>query len=80
MKLITFYKAQKTKRGAFITAMKDRNLGKLNKRSDGLPFPSSEASITSDASTAVGSNLSDLRPLNANIIASNTQNVNYCSF
>ena len=69
-------KNNNTKGVSVITAMKDRKLGKLNKRSDGLPFPSSEASITSDASTAVGSNLSDLRPLNANSIASNTQNVN----
>lgn len=59
-----------------ITAMKDKSLGKKNKRLGGLPFPPYGANITSDVSTAAGSfKIPDFQPLNANI-ASNTQNVN----
>ena len=56
--------------------MKDKSLGKINKRLGGLPFPPYGANITSDVSTAAGSfKIPDFQPLNANI-ASNTQNVN----
>ena len=80
MKLITLYKAQKTKRGAFIIVMKE-NLQGRKKRLGGLPFPPYGANITSDVSTAAGSfKIPDFQPLNDDSIASNTQNVNYCSF
>ncbi len=59
-----------------ITAMKDRSLGKINKRLGGLPFPPYEANITSDVSTAAGSKIPDFQSLNINRIASNAKKVN----
>ena len=54
------------------TAMKDKSLGKINKRLGGLPFPPYGANITSDVSTAAGSKIPDFQPLNKNITLSQT--------
>lgn len=60
-----------------ITAMKDKSLGKINKRLGGLPFPPYGANITSDVSTAAGSfKIPDFQPLNKNIISQNMSKVN----
>ena len=60
-----------------ITAMKDKSLGKINKRLGGLPFPPYGANITSDVSTAAGSfKIPDFQPLNISNIASNAETVN----
>ena len=70
-------KSKNTNGISVVTAMKDKSLGKKNKRLGGLPFPPYGANITSDVSTAAGSfKIPDFQPLNANSIASNTQNVN----
>ena len=52
--------------------MKDKSLGKINKRLGGLPFPPYGANITSDVSTAAGSKIPDFQPLNKNITLSQT--------
>ena len=59
-----------------ITAMKDKSLGKINKRLGGLPFPPYGANVTSDVSTAAGSKIPDFQPLNKNIIPQNMSAVN----
>ena len=70
-------KSKNTNGISVVTAMKDKSLGKKNKRLGGLPFPPYGANITSDVSTAAGSfKIPDFQPLNANSIASNMQNVN----
>lgn len=59
-----------------ITTMKDKSLGKINKRLGGLPFPPYGANITSDVSTAAGSKIPDFQPLNKSIIPQNMSAVN----
>ena len=59
-----------------ITAMKDKSLGKINKRLGGLPFPPYGANVTSDVSTAAGSKIPDFQPLNKSIIPQNMSAVN----
>ena len=59
-----------------ITTMKDKSLGKINKRLGGLPFPPYGANVTSDVSTAAGSKIPDFQPLNKSIIPQNMSAVN----
>ena len=59
-----------------ITAMKDKSLGKINKRLGGLPFPPYGANVTSDVSTAAGSKIPDFQPLNKGILPQNISEVN----
>lgn len=59
-----------------VTAMKDKSLGKINKRLGGLPFPPYGANITSDVSTAAGSKIPDFQPLYTNNITSLQTKVN----
>ena len=59
-----------------ITTMKDKSLGKINKRLGGLPFPPYGANVTSDVSTAAGSKIHDFQPLNKSIIPQNMSAVN----
>ena len=59
-----------------ITTLKDKSLGKINKRLGGLPFPPYGANVTSDVSTAAGSKIPDFQPLNKSIIPQNMSAVN----
>ena len=59
-----------------ITTMKDKSLGKINKRLGGLPFPPYGANVTSDVSTAAGSKIPEFQPLNKSIIPQNMSAVN----
>ena len=59
-----------------ITTMKDKSLGKINKRLGGLPFPPYGANVTCDVSTAAGSKIPDFQPLNKSIIPQNMSAVN----
>lgn len=65
---------------SIITAMKDKKLGKFNKRLGGLPFPPYEANITSDVAAAADSfKIPDFQPLltsSDNTIASLSPKVN----
>ena len=69
---VVINKHPETKGISVVTTMKDKSLGKINKRLGGLPFPPYGANITSDVSTAAGSKIPDFQPLNKNITLSQT--------
>ena len=69
---VVINKHPETKGISVVTTMKDKSLGKINKRLGGLPFPPYGANITSDVSTAAGSKIPDFQPLNKNITPSQT--------